>query len=255
MGTYYDLLNLGTDADKAEIKRAFHALAKRLHPDVCRPAARAGACSRAPAPAEGGAIDRARARDGGFLEVLAAYETLIDDRKREEYDSTLERHDGTGGKAHGKAGATAAGAGLWRGGTRSIPKSRVSFALSLRELASLRVPSRTGGRRRRTFANPKGYHVCVGLTGEELARGARVEIDVPARVVCPVCGGDRVHCAFCSSKGQVLKAVPVPVPIPRHLGHGDVFSLPLRTLKRGGYAFFMIDALVVKIRILEDADG
>jgi molecular chaperone DnaJ len=228
MRTYYDLLNLEKDADKRDIKRAFHALAKRLHPDVRR--------SRAP-------------EAGGFLEVLAAYETLVDDRKREAYNETLRSLAG----------------GAARTAETRLPKSRVSFALSLRDVASpryvasLRAPPPAGGRGRRGPSNPKGYHVCVGLTEAELARGSSVEIDVPAHVLCPVCRGDRVNCAFCSSKGQVLRAVPVAVPIPAHLGHGDVFALPLRA-PRGkgdapgkGYAFFMIDTLFVKVRIFEDS--
>jgi molecular chaperone DnaJ len=229
MRTYYDLLNLDKDADKRDIKRAFHALAKRLHPDV----------------------HRSRAMDaGGFLEVLAAYETLVDDRKREAYNARLRALEDETAKA---------GAGGRNAETR-LPKSRVSFALSLKDIASLRVPQRAGHRRRHGLANPKGYHVCVGLTEAELARGSMVEIDVPAHVLCPVCRGDRVNCAFCSSKGQVLRAVPVSVPIPGHLGHGDIFALPLRALRgkgeapNKGYAFFMIDTLFVKVRIFEDSD-
>ena len=229
MRTYYDLLNLDKDADKRDIKRAFHALAKRLHPDVYR----------------------SRASDvGGFLEVLAAYETLIDDRKREAYNASLRTLEEDIAKAAARE----------RTGNVRLPKSRVSFAISLKDIASLRVPQREGHRRRHGLANPKGYHVCIELTESELARGSSVEIDVPAHVVCPVCGGDRVNCAFCSSKGQVLRAVPVAVPIPGNLGHGEVFALPLRTFKgkgdvpNKGYAFFMIDTLFVKVRIFEDSD-
>jgi molecular chaperone DnaJ len=229
MRTYYELLNLDKDADKRDIKRAFHELAKRLHPDVYR----------------------SRVSDaGGFLEVLAAYETLIDDRKRDAYNASLRALEEE--IAKGSAGRNDADARL--------PKSRVTFALSLKDVASFRSPPREGKRRRRGLSNPKGYHVCVELTESELARGSLIEIDVPAHVVCPVCGGDRVSCAFCSSRGQVLRAVPVTVPIPGHLGHGDVFAVPLRTVRGRGdaagsrYAFFMIDTLLVKVRIFEDSN-
>jgi DnaJ-class molecular chaperone len=251
MRTYYDLLNLGKDADKKDIKRAFHALAKRLHPDVYRTVSSGGASSDMyrTVSSGGASSDVYRKKSSGgesFLEVLTAYETLIDDRKREAYNTMLQTLEKDLAKG--------------RCPNVYLPKSRVSFALSLKDIASLRVPSRAGNHRRRGFANPKGYHVCVDLTETELAGSPLVEIDVPAHVVCPVCRGDRVHCAFCSSKGQVLRAVPVAVPIPGHLTHGEVFALPLRA-QRGkgdvstkGYAFFMIDTLFVKVRIFEDAD-
>jgi DnaJ-class molecular chaperone len=242
MSTYYDLFNLGKDADKRDIKRAFHALAKQLHPDVHLNVHSDSASSDMHRNVSSGG--------GSFLEVLAAYETLIDDGKREAYNATLRALEKDIEKD------------LARGRSRNVrlPKSRVSFALSLKDIASLRVPPREGNRRRRGFSNPKGYHVCVDLTEAELAMGSLVEIDVPAHVVCPVCRGDRVHCAFCSSKGQVLRAVPVAVPIPGHIAHGEVFSVPLRTLRgtvdvsTKGYAFFMIDTLFVKVRIFEDPD-
>ena len=238
MKTYYDLFNLGKDADKRDIKRAFHALAKQLHPDVNE---------YRPSHADGPDMHRNVPSCGGFLEVLTAYETLIDDEKREAYNAAL----------HALEQKTANC--ITRGHSRNIrlPKSRVSFALSLKDIASHRVPSREGNHRRRGLANPKGYHVCVNLTASELAIGSFAEIDVPAHVVCPVCRGDRVHCAFCSSKGQVLRAVPVAVHIPGHLAHGEIFTMPLRGkvgVSAKGYAFFMIDTLFVKIRILEDAD-
>jgi molecular chaperone DnaJ len=241
MRDYYELLNLDKDADKRDIKRAFHELAKQLHPDVYRNE-----------PSDSGSSDRyGNVPSGvGFLEILTAYETLIDDGKREAYNAALQALEEDIERTIAKG----------RARNVFLPKSRVSFAISLKDVASLRVPPRKGNHRRRGFANPKGYHVCVDLTESELAMGSLVEIDVPAHVVCPVCRGDRVHCGFCSSKGQVLRAVPVAVAIPGHLTHGEIFALPLRTprgkgdISTKGYAFFMINTLFVKVRIFEDSD-
>jgi DnaJ-class molecular chaperone len=203
MKSYYELFNCAKDADKRDIKRAFHALAKKLHPDVSRD-------SRT------------------FVEVLKAYETLVDDEKRAVYNITL----------------------LKLPGQLKLPKERVSFALSLSDVAQLRLPSRTG--RRRKSWNPKGYHVRVSLTRAELAGGSIAEIGLPAHVVCPSCGGNRVHCNLCSFRGFVLKAVPVSVPIPRHLSHGDIFAFPLRTLKNKTYAYFMLDTLYLKVMLFRE---
>lgn len=144
MRTYYDLFNLEKDADKQDIRRAFHRLAKQLHPDVSKD-------------------------DGLFVEVLVAYKTIIDDEKRLAYNNRISD-----------------------GGFRP-----------------------------------------------------------PARVVCPACGGDRVHCNHCSYRGYVLKAVPVMVPIPTDLCHGAVFAFPLREIKNKRYAFFMVDTLYLKVMVLD----
>jgi molecular chaperone DnaJ len=61
---YYELLGVGRDASEAEIKKAFRALARELHPDV----------SDAP-----DAHDR-------FREVVEAYEVLSKSESRELYD-------------------------------------------------------------------------------------------------------------------------------------------------------------------------
>lgn len=67
METYYDVLELKTTCTQAEIKRAFRRRAKELHPDVSSPSDRS--------------LDELR-------RLIRAYETLIDPRRRQEYDRT-----------------------------------------------------------------------------------------------------------------------------------------------------------------------
>jgi hypothetical protein len=63
----YDVLGVPAAASEAEIRRAFHALAKRYHPDV-----------------NPGSLDAARR----FVEVGDAAETLLDPRRRARYDES-----------------------------------------------------------------------------------------------------------------------------------------------------------------------
>ena len=68
--TYYDVLDLGREADQPEIKRAFRRLAKKYHPDTN--------------PKDG----RAAARK--LQKVIAAYRVLSNERERARYDALMQ---------------------------------------------------------------------------------------------------------------------------------------------------------------------
>ena len=68
--TYYDVFGVETNADDAEIKRTYFALAKMFHPDRYH--------------SEGG--DRLKRLQNAFTELSQAHETLKDSRQRELYD-------------------------------------------------------------------------------------------------------------------------------------------------------------------------
>jgi DnaJ-class molecular chaperone len=167
-----------------------------------------------------------------FLKILDAYETLIDDKKRKIYN--LMQLSGQVGNS------------------RVIPKNRVSFAVSLQDLVNMRCFYRKTGGRRSGHFKPKGFDVCVYMTRAELENGSVVKIDLPAHVICPLCGGNRVHCSLCSHRGHILKAVTVHVPIPRDLEDGEIFYLPVRGLRQKEYTYFMIENLYIKIKLFQE---
>jgi curved DNA-binding protein CbpA len=69
---YYEILEIPSDADDREIKRAYHRLARELHPD------------KAASPEE------ARKVEDRFALVSAAYNALKDPDKRAEYNKTAK---------------------------------------------------------------------------------------------------------------------------------------------------------------------
>jgi len=77
---YYDILGINKSASKEEIKKAFHKLAHKYHPDK-----------------KGG--DETK-----FKEVNEAYQTLFNDGKRQQYDTF-----GSAGPGAGFGGANEAG--------------------------------------------------------------------------------------------------------------------------------------------------
>jgi curved DNA-binding protein CbpA len=71
---HYQVLDLGRDAEAGEIKRAYHALAKRFHPDRFHKNANPALYARV---------------EDTFARISQAYETLKDGRLRTAYDRTL----------------------------------------------------------------------------------------------------------------------------------------------------------------------
>lgn len=83
---YYEILEIPTDADERQIKRAYHRLARDLHPDKAT------------------TTEQTRQFEEQFARVSAAYNTLKDSTKRAEYDKKLKLN---GKSATSPAGATA----------------------------------------------------------------------------------------------------------------------------------------------------
>lgn len=71
MEDYYKILNIAPSASTAEIKRAFRKKAKQLHPDI---------------PHNIRSQDGQRTNEHALMQLIRAYEALLDVRKRAEFD-------------------------------------------------------------------------------------------------------------------------------------------------------------------------
>ncbi|KAL0926926.1 hypothetical protein M5K25_003182 [Dendrobium thyrsiflorum] len=101
---HYKTLGLSRDASKEEIKESFRRSALNFHPDR---------------HVQSSEVVRQRAVLR-FKQASEAYEVLIDDRKRADYDFSLRRGGGFGGWSGGVSSSSAsagyAGRGYGRGG-------------------------------------------------------------------------------------------------------------------------------------------
>ena len=180
MSKLYDLLGVSKTATSAEIKKAYHKLARSLHPDV-NP-------------------DKAAAEK--FKKVSAAYEILSDPEKRKNYDAGIIDENGNptpfGSGAYDRAGGFGGGNGRYQ-----------SYNINPEDLASMfgggmggfnfsdifgAGMGGMGGHSRRQSHTPKGQDVSYNLnvafdlsvTGGEttvgLANGKNLKIKIPAGV-------------------------------------------------------------------------
>jgi curved DNA-binding protein CbpA len=89
---YYQMLGLVRPANDADIKRAYHSLAKRFHPDRFRKAVDDALHTRI---------------ESAFAQIAQAYETLKDKQSRAAYDSKLLTLEKMGGASRAPSQAAA----------------------------------------------------------------------------------------------------------------------------------------------------
>jgi DnaJ-class molecular chaperone len=175
---YYAILSVPRDADRKKIQRAYRALARRCHPDLCT-----------------------EADHEQFTEVHEAYETLGDDKQRQQYDRALAQ----------------AQTCSWRHAFSStLSKHYTGVKEPVSEVQNLvddffhhlfEEPSRSRTTERMELV----------LDPEEARRGGTFHIDLGVPKICPVCKERplvQLFCKRCQGLGSisVLKKVTVVVP-------------------------------------------
>jgi molecular chaperone DnaJ len=190
---YYEVLGVDRDATGDEIKRAFRALARRLHPDVGQPGVR-----------------------GSFHDVVAAYEVLSHPRKRRLYDRL-----GLGGPRP-PAGPVRAAPPVevtleWYEAARGVAKA-VEF-----DEETVCAECAGSGRARGVVPG-----VCVRCRGAGLL--STVRRSAAARLLdvrsCPACGG-RGHdlaaaCPGCGGTGRTTVQRAIRARFPDGVRDGDL---------------------------------
>jgi molecular chaperone DnaJ len=206
---YYELLGLSKGASADEIKKAYRAKAKELHPDRN--------------------ADNPNA-EAQFKEVNEAYDVLKDADKKAAYDrfghAAFEGGMGGGGRPSGQGDFTSAFSdvfddlfGDFMGGGR-----------------------RSGGRNRATRGSDLRYNLRVSL--EEAYTGLQKSIKVPTSVQCGSCNGtgaesgsEPTTCPTCSGMGKVRATqgfFTVERTCPTCSGLGQMIKNPCRSCSGAG---------------------
>ena len=194
---YYEVLGVARDAPQPEIKKAFRALAMKLHPD------------KNPGDKE------AEAR---FKEVAEAYDCLSDDQKRQMYDRY--GHDGL------------RGAGM-NSGFQSSDEVFSHFADMFGDLFGL--GGGRGGQRGPRRGADLEYPVSIEFL--DAAHGCEREITFPKHISCEQCTGSGAKagsqpqvCGTCRGAGEVTQQAQMFLRIrtacPTCGGRGKVVKDP-----------------------------
>ena len=203
---YYDILGVARGASADELKKAYRAKAKELHPD------------------RNTSDPNAEAQ---FKEVNEAYDVLKDDNKKAAYDR------------YGHAAFEGGNGGGQRGGFQQGDFAS-SFSDVFEDLFGDFMGGRGGqggqGRARAQRGSDLRYNLRVSL--EEAHKGIQKTINVPSSQTCTICNGsgaeggaEPVTCPTCSGMGKVRAQqgfFTVERTCPTCNGMGQIIKNPCR---------------------------
>ncbi|CAO1947646.1 unnamed protein product [Urochloa humidicola] len=177
---YYKILGVPKDASQDDIKKAFHSLAKKYHPDTNR----------------GNTATKRM-----FQEIRDAYETLRDPSKREQYDMLFSR--GSRGDFDGSYHDTFSGSNR-DPFTEFHRQNDGHFSSKFYKIFSEVFQQDTNMR-----AND--IKVELNLSFNEAAHGCMKKVSFSAKNICDSCGGighlanaKRYVCPSCKGSGRVI---------------------------------------------------
>ncbi|MCF0231935.1 MAG: molecular chaperone DnaJ [Enterococcus sp.] len=172
----YEVLGVPKNASEAEIKKAFRAKARKMHPDV----------NKSPNAEE------------EFKEINEAYDVLSDSRKRAQYDR------------FGTVPGAASGQSPFGGGAGYVDFSDLfGGGFGMGDLFSSFFGGAAGGAKVRKEG--RDMNLGLRLTLKEAASGCNKEIVYDRLAPCPDCdakgiasGGKVVNCQECGGSGRVI---------------------------------------------------
>src|SRR3989344_1146597 len=189
---YYEKLGISKGASKDEIKKAFHKLAMKHHPDK-----------------NGG-------DDSKFKEINEAFQTLSDDTKRAQYDQFGPDY-AKGFAGHGQTGGFGGAQGGGFGGfdfsgfQEGFQNGGNNFEFDMGDLNDV-FGSFFGGGRGQNKRSQKGSDLAVriSITFAEMVKGVDKEIQIRREAPCDSCSGNGAEkgtemetCATCKGHGRI----------------------------------------------------
>ena len=211
---FYEVLGVGRGASADEIKKAYRAKAKELHPDRNK--------------------DNPQA-ENQFKEVNEAYDVLKDADKKAAYDrfGHAAFEGGMGGGRPGPGGG--------RGGPGDFGSA---FSDVFEDLFGDIMGGRGGGSARQRASRGSDLRYNMRITLEEAFAGSQKSIRVPSLASCDACSGtgaeggaEPVTCPTCSGMGKVRAQqgfFTVERTCPTCGGLGQIVKNPCKVCKGAG---------------------
>ncbi|MBI3020101.1 MAG: DnaJ domain-containing protein [Parcubacteria group bacterium] len=234
---FYTILGIARGAQRDDIKKAFHSLARKYHPD-----------------------NKDTGDEARFKEINEAYQTLSDDKRRAEYDAYghVFNHERAGGQAEGFSGwggfggdasgwqnvdlgdifGEFFGGGYGRGRQERGRDISIDLNISFEEsifgvpravlLAKTAVCDSCGGS---GAEKQRGFATCTACNGQGRTHETHTSIFGTLSSVreCGECRGEgkvpKSKCAECFGLGVLKKQEEITIKIPPGINDGEVVRL------------------------------
>ncbi|MBN1496727.1 MAG: DnaJ domain-containing protein [Spirochaetes bacterium] len=211
---FYTIFNLPRTARTDDIKRAFRELIKRYHPDT----------------AAAGSKNLTEKLDL----IVRGYRILTDEDMRIEYDRVLFNY----------RQVDSAGSAI-------ISKKRIKYSATLGNMLKANLTPR--GMKRIDILNNFGQDIEILVYPIEAAKGAVAYIDLPARMICPLCRGGRPQeekkCYVCRGLGRIHTTSQLEVRIPPHVDDSTFIDVDLMHIRPDRLITFNLRRIRIKITV------
>lgn len=211
---YYEILGVTPDSDAQDVKIAYRKLARKYHPDV----------NKAPGSAQ------------KFKDILEAYETLSDEKKRKQYDmlNGVYRSPKQKAAAQGAKNEYRKASENVKSEPKTEPKAtRPSFEESKEAFSKNNFKSAINDildgiakekKKKKTPKNGDDIYTEVMISLEDSIRGTTRVINVIHRELCPNCEGRKfingAKCGVCKGTGEFAQHKKINVKIPQNIKNG-----------------------------------
>lgn len=217
---YYVILGVSRGADQKKIQKAYRTSVKNFHPDATG----------------------TQESSEKFLEIREAYETLVDEVRREKYDEELARR----------------GSALRITKVPEIAEKRTSFFDQMNDFFSSIDEFYSGflpGFFHREFGRGKALYLELILSPREAAGGGLFPITVPVVEGCPRCSKtglwEEFFCPLCRGYGRVRSKKEFSLSVPPRVSHGTEITLSMEDIGLRGVELHIT---VLIDRSLEDEE-
>lgn len=172
---YYQTLGVDKNASQDEIKKAYRKLAHKYHPDK-----------------KGG-------DESKFKEINEAYQTLSDDKKRNQYDQFGSSYEQAGASGFSGFGSSQGASGF------------SGFDFQGSGFEDIFSDFFGGGQTTRRQASGSDIVVDINLDFEEMAKGSKKKVKVYKKIKCENCDGtgaknkETQQCSQCGGSGQIKR--------------------------------------------------
>ena len=251
---YYKILGVKKDTDAKQIKKSYHTLALKFHPD------------RAPA-------DKQKQYEDKFKEVAEAYEVLSDPKKRAEYDNPASNFSFGGFRGNStiedimrnimrNGGGNPFAGGPFRRAQVRQNEERAQMGRDVKTTVMIDFEEMVKGCSKEVIYNkpvtceacdgngyPKDYvpKKCKRCNGKGSVENKNNFMHVS--YTCPECGGMGTKieksCETCSGQGLIGKRATVDVAIPAGIANGSI----MRCAHAGGHGAFSSGDLYIYVSV------